>query len=467
MPGLPLIHRECGARVLSLPEVQRRKERLHSLLYEVMTPEKHHQAHARECSKLCIDAVLALRCISREMFFPHALDTLSIISIFVTVIIVYTRSSARQPPTPARRPRPSDRQHSSSISMTSSSAAAAQQHQHRSSSAASAQQQPSNNSPATRQHRNIISRNSATRAVPSRKDYACDKCEKKFGQKSKLFRHQKTVHEGRKDFACDKCEKKFGLKSQLFSHQKTVHEEREFPCNRSTDDSQCLDERCRRWLCCGRSMHWCSLMTLEGVGAGSAYCSMPSDPVGRSWRVRLQMIIHHAYGKKFFRWRLVAKIMQRLKSTKITEWIYACVLLMAQMWNFNSQDAQAILFKMMKKGYYISNFLTVIPPLTLPTFKVANIGYCLHSRHHDDSQRSSTSKRYGYCTEFMKIHHSISFQPTSEEQDGSNSLQRKSLDKHPYLKNHTISMPTNLDILVDNSYCKVHHELLQDLKKYT
>ncbi|CAB0039440.1 unnamed protein product [Trichogramma brassicae] len=40
MPGLPLIHRECGARVLSLPEVQRRKrERLHSLLYEVMTPE--------------------------------------------------------------------------------------------------------------------------------------------------------------------------------------------------------------------------------------------------------------------------------------------------------------------------------------------------------------------------------------------------------------------------------------------
>ncbi|CAB0039108.1 unnamed protein product [Trichogramma brassicae] len=40
--------------------------------------------------------------------------------------LLYMRSSARHPPTPARRPRPSDRQHSSSIS-TSSSAAAAQQ----------------------------------------------------------------------------------------------------------------------------------------------------------------------------------------------------------------------------------------------------------------------------------------------------------------------------------------------------
>uniref|UniRef100_A0ABD2WFI9 Uncharacterized protein n=1 Tax=Trichogramma kaykai TaxID=54128 RepID=A0ABD2WFI9_9HYME len=40
MPGLPLIHRGCGARVLPLPEVQRRKRaRLHSLLHEVMTPE--------------------------------------------------------------------------------------------------------------------------------------------------------------------------------------------------------------------------------------------------------------------------------------------------------------------------------------------------------------------------------------------------------------------------------------------
>ncbi|KAL7294465.1 hypothetical protein TKK_0012459 [Trichogramma kaykai] len=37
MPGLPLIHRECGARVLSLLEVQRRKRE--TTLHEVMTPE--------------------------------------------------------------------------------------------------------------------------------------------------------------------------------------------------------------------------------------------------------------------------------------------------------------------------------------------------------------------------------------------------------------------------------------------
>ncbi|CAB0043596.1 unnamed protein product, partial [Trichogramma brassicae] len=54
MPGLPLIHRECGARVLSLPEVQRRKrERLHSLLYEVMTPENTTRLMLANLIKTC------------------------------------------------------------------------------------------------------------------------------------------------------------------------------------------------------------------------------------------------------------------------------------------------------------------------------------------------------------------------------------------------------------------------------
>ncbi|CAB0044570.1 unnamed protein product [Trichogramma brassicae] len=57
-----------------------------------------------------------------------------------------------------------------------------------------------------------------------RKDYACDKCEKKFGEKSKLIRHQRTVQEGSKDYACNKCEKKFGVQSNLLVHQRTVHE---------------------------------------------------------------------------------------------------------------------------------------------------------------------------------------------------------------------------------------------------
>ncbi|CAB0032525.1 unnamed protein product, partial [Trichogramma brassicae] len=40
------------------------------------------------------------------------------------------------------------------------------------------------------------------------KDYACDKCAKKFRDQSYLLVHQKSVHEGRKDYVCDKCEKK-------------------------------------------------------------------------------------------------------------------------------------------------------------------------------------------------------------------------------------------------------------------
>ncbi|CAB0038581.1 unnamed protein product [Trichogramma brassicae] len=64
------------------------------------------------------------------------------------------------------------------------------------------------------------------------KDFACDLCEKKFGDSSTLIRHKKIVHEGRKDYACDECEKKFGLKQHLLLHQKTVHDGRkDFACD--------------------------------------------------------------------------------------------------------------------------------------------------------------------------------------------------------------------------------------------
>ncbi|CAB0031275.1 unnamed protein product [Trichogramma brassicae] len=66
-----------------------------------------------------------------------------------------------------------------------------------------------------------------------RKDFACDKCEQKFGIKHNLIVHLKTVHEGLKNFACDKCEKKFGYKSVLLNHQRAVHEDRrEYVCDK-------------------------------------------------------------------------------------------------------------------------------------------------------------------------------------------------------------------------------------------
>ncbi|CAB0034717.1 unnamed protein product [Trichogramma brassicae] len=80
----------------------------------------------------------------------------------------------------------------------------------------------------------VIGRNRIMRTFfhEGRKDYECDKCKKKFGQKSDLSKHQRTVHEGRKDYTCDRCERTYKFKSHLLDHQKTVHESRQdFACN--------------------------------------------------------------------------------------------------------------------------------------------------------------------------------------------------------------------------------------------
>ncbi|CAB0043928.1 unnamed protein product [Trichogramma brassicae] len=89
--------------------------------------------------------------------------------------------------------------------------------------------------PPARAHR-LSSSRSRRRALEihgGRKDYACEKCEQKFGLKSNLIRHQKAVHDGRKDYTCDNCEKKFANKSNLLLHQRTVHEGRQdYACNK-------------------------------------------------------------------------------------------------------------------------------------------------------------------------------------------------------------------------------------------
>uniref|UniRef100_A0ABD2WA98 Uncharacterized protein n=1 Tax=Trichogramma kaykai TaxID=54128 RepID=A0ABD2WA98_9HYME len=60
MPGLPLIHRECGARVLSLPEVQRRKRETALPAPRGHDAGKYHQAHARERAELARGCFLRL-----------------------------------------------------------------------------------------------------------------------------------------------------------------------------------------------------------------------------------------------------------------------------------------------------------------------------------------------------------------------------------------------------------------------
>ncbi|CAB0032205.1 unnamed protein product, partial [Trichogramma brassicae] len=81
--------------------------------------------------------------------------------------------------------------------------------------------------------RTTASHQYSTTVHEGRKDYQCDKCEKRFGQKQQLIRHQKTVHEKRKDYECNNCEQTFGEKSKLIRHQKTVHEGRKnYACDK-------------------------------------------------------------------------------------------------------------------------------------------------------------------------------------------------------------------------------------------
>ncbi|XP_014235897.1 zinc finger protein 75A-like [Trichogramma pretiosum] len=62
----------------------------------------------------------------------------------------------------------------------------------------------------------------------NRKDFACDKCEKKFERRSNWLLHQKTVHGDQKNYTCNNCEKMFRHRNDLTRHQKLVHEETDY-----------------------------------------------------------------------------------------------------------------------------------------------------------------------------------------------------------------------------------------------
>ena len=55
-------------------------------------------------------------------------------------------------------------------------------------------------------------------------DLTCNKCEKKFENKSTLLKHKKIFHEVSKDYLFKKCAKRFVNKRSLLLHIKTIHD---------------------------------------------------------------------------------------------------------------------------------------------------------------------------------------------------------------------------------------------------
>ena len=61
-------------------------------------------------------------------------------------------------------------------------------------------------------------------------EFACDKCDRAFSDKSNLRRH-KHIHSEEKPFACDKCDKTFAQKGNLESHKRVHSGEKPYCCD--------------------------------------------------------------------------------------------------------------------------------------------------------------------------------------------------------------------------------------------
>ena len=77
---------------------------------------------------------------------------------------------------------------------------------------------------------NIFSEVSNSMNTSDEKHFECEICNKRFSEKSNLFKHKKTIHFGDKKYKCETCDKEFVQSSHVKRHEKAHFEGKIHEC---------------------------------------------------------------------------------------------------------------------------------------------------------------------------------------------------------------------------------------------